>query len=170
MLCVSACPASEKLHVCTAQIKPWHESFDGLHLVEIKCAPHEEPRGNDWRSWLGGPVHSTAATFLLKIFQFVVAGAVLMRGHSCIYLFFCGFRLAPQTNIPSPGRSLRTAKGGHLICDDATPFWMWSRVFYLPPAGLPNLDTCTQYLAQIYPSTFHNGEPTKSTRQNLNVC
>ena len=28
MLCVSACPASEKLHICTAQSHAWHESFD----------------------------------------------------------------------------------------------------------------------------------------------
>ena len=30
-------------------------------------------------------------------------------------LFFCGSQLAPQTHTPSPGRSMRTAKGGHLI-------------------------------------------------------
>ena len=35
--------------------KPWHGSFDGLHLLEITCSrPHEEPCANDWRSWLGG--------------------------------------------------------------------------------------------------------------------
>ena len=35
--------------------KPCHESFDGLYLFEIKYTPaHEGPRGNDWRSWLGG--------------------------------------------------------------------------------------------------------------------
>ena len=65
--------------------KPCHGSFDGLHLFEIKCTPTKSHVQTTGAHGLVGPAHTTAATFLLKIFRFVVAGAVVMSGHSCIH-------------------------------------------------------------------------------------
>ena len=67
--------------------KPCHESFDGLHLFEIKhtVALTKSHVGTTGARGSAGPAHTTAATFLLKIFRFVVAGAVVMSGHSCIH-------------------------------------------------------------------------------------
>ena len=57
---------------------------------------------------------------------------------SLMYLFvFLRVSISTANLYSVAGRSMRTAKGGHLICNDATPLWMWSRVFYLPPARLP---------------------------------
>ena len=65
--------------------KPCHGSFDGLHLFEIKYTPTKSHVGTTGARGSAGPAHTTAATFLLKIFRFVVAGAVVMSGHSCIH-------------------------------------------------------------------------------------
>ena len=65
--------------------KPWHESFDGLHLLEIKYTPTQSHVQTTGTCGSAGPAHTTAATFLLRIFRFVVAGAVVMSGHSCIH-------------------------------------------------------------------------------------
>ena len=65
--------------------KPCHGSFDGLHLFEIKYTPTKSHVGTTGARGSAGPAHTTAATFLLKIFRFVVAGGVVMRGHSCTH-------------------------------------------------------------------------------------
>ena len=65
--------------------KPCPGSFDGLHLFEIKYTPTKSHVGTTGARGSAGPAHTTAATFLLKIFRFVVAGAVVMSGHSCIH-------------------------------------------------------------------------------------
>ena len=65
--------------------KPCHESFDGLHLFEITCTPTKSHVGTTGARGSAGLAHTTAATFLLKIFRFVVAGAVVMSGHSCTH-------------------------------------------------------------------------------------
>ena len=78
---------------CLHSSKPCHESFDGLHLFEIKYTPTKSHVGTTGARGSVGPAHTTAATFLLKIFQLVVAGAVVMSGHSCFHehrkLIFC---------------------------------------------------------------------------------
>ena len=45
--------------------KPWHESFDGLHLVKIKYTPTKSHVGTTGARGSVGPAHTTAATFLL---------------------------------------------------------------------------------------------------------
>ena len=65
--------------------KPWHESFDGLYLLEFTYTPTKSHGQTTGARGLAGPAHTTAATFLLKIFRFVVAGGVVMSGHSCIH-------------------------------------------------------------------------------------
>ena len=73
--------------------KPYHGSFDGLDLFEIKYTPTKSQVGTTGARGSAGPAHTTSTTFLLKIFRFVVAGAVVMSGHSCIHehckLIFC---------------------------------------------------------------------------------
>ena len=67
--------------------KPWHGGFGGLYLADIKYTPTKSHVETTGARGSAGPVpaHTTAATFLLKIFRFVVAGAVVMSGHSCIH-------------------------------------------------------------------------------------
>ena len=59
-------------------------------LAAVRHELKHAPELNNWHSCLGGPAHSTAVACWLKIFQFAVAGTVLMSGHSCIH-FFVGF-------------------------------------------------------------------------------
>ena len=92
MLCVPACPASEKLHVCKTQSHGMGV-LPALCLLEIKYTPTKSHVQTTGARGSAGPAHTTAATFLPKIFRFVVAGAVVMSGHSCIHehckLIFC---------------------------------------------------------------------------------
>ena len=55
------------------------------HLLEIKYTPTKSHVQTTGARGSAGPAHTTAATFLLKIFRFVVAGAVVMSGHSCTH-------------------------------------------------------------------------------------
>ena len=82
-VCLSLSGFRKVVHLHSS--KPWHESFDGLHLFEIKYTPTKSHVGTTGARGSAGPAHTTAATFWLKIFRFVVAGAVIMSGHSCIH-------------------------------------------------------------------------------------
>ena len=112
MLPVSASPAWEKLHICTAQSHGM-----GVSTAWTSSGKYT-PNQNDRRSWLGGPAHSTAATFWLKNIS-VCDGR--RSALSCIHLFFCRFPLALHTNIPPPGRSTGAVQGGHLILKRHAP-------------------------------------------------
>ena len=78
----SASPALEKL-VRPHGPKPQHGGFDGLYLVEIKYTPTKSHVETTGARGSAGPAHTTA--IFAKIFRFVVAGAVVMSGHSCIH-------------------------------------------------------------------------------------
>ena len=74
-----ASSALENLHVHTAQSHGMRVAA-GLYILEIKYTPmqsHAARQGQPERT--PQPQH-----FLLKMFRFVVAGAVPMSGHSCI--------------------------------------------------------------------------------------
>ena len=82
----SASSALEELHVCTAQIHGMGVSIGWSAPPRNHVHPHKEAFANDWRSWLdAASAHHSRNMFAKKIFQFVVAGAVVMSAWSLMY-------------------------------------------------------------------------------------
>ena len=97
--CTSAVDAAElgssgfrkvaRLRTLVHDPKAWHRGFNSLHFVKIKYTPKLKRLA--LVAWQASALHSRNI-FLLKICQFVVAGAVLTRGHSRlrVHVFFAG--------------------------------------------------------------------------------
>ena len=120
--------------------KPRHEGFDGLDLVEIKCTPQSKRLALVAR-WAGA---LNSRNILARNIS-VCGGRCSAHEWSLMHpIFFCRFRLAPQTNIPPPGRSTRTVQGVHLILEQRAPMLDVAPSFLLMAAGLPT--TSSQYI------------------------
>ena len=84
--------------------------------VFLFCGEKQEPKMAPFHFWHKNNPKSKSGFSCL---WFVVNGKFLrpQNGGSLklVPLLFCGLRLAPQTYIPPPGRSMRTVQGVHLV-------------------------------------------------------